>query len=86
MDRCLLCDHARAEHWPPAPVPRSEPGQPGGPSDLETLYAHVDRLAEAEAQWPADHESACKLCRCSYYLGATGLTEWKRLVDGQTDL
>jgi hypothetical protein len=53
---------------------------------LETLYAHVDRLAEAEAQWPADHESACKLCRCSYYLGATGLTEWKRLVDGQTDL
>jgi hypothetical protein len=85
MDRCLLCGHARAEHWPPAPVLRSEPAQPGGRGDLEALYAHVDRLAEAEAQWPADRESACKLCRCSYYLGATDLTEWKRLVDGGAD-
>jgi hypothetical protein len=42
-------------------------------------------VAEAETEWPADRESACKVCRCSYYLGATDLTEWKRLVEGGTD-
>jgi hypothetical protein len=49
------------------------------------LYAYIDRLAEAEAEWPADRESVCKVCRCSYYLGATDLTEWKPLVEGVTD-
>jgi hypothetical protein len=48
---------------------------------VESLYAHIDRLAQA--QWPADRESACKVCCCSYYLGATDLTAWKRLVQGR---
>jgi hypothetical protein len=52
---------------------------------LETLYAHVDGLAGAEGKWPADGESACKACHCSYYLGVTDVTEWKRLVEGGTD-
>jgi hypothetical protein len=34
---------------------------------------------------PADGESACKACHCSYYLGVTDVTEWKRLVEGGTD-
>jgi hypothetical protein len=69
--------HARTQHWPPAPVPLGDADQRG---DLQTLYAYLDRLAEA--QWPADRESACKLCRCSYYLGTVDLTAWKRLVEG----
>jgi hypothetical protein len=56
---------------------RSDAEQRG---DLQTLYADLDRLAEA--QWPADRESACRLCRCSYYLGTVDLTAWKRLVEG----
>ena len=33
----------------------------------------------------AGRESACKVCRCLYYLGAIHLTAWKRLVeDGGT--
>jgi hypothetical protein len=82
MDRCVSCGHARAEHWPPAPVPLGHVERRGG---LERLYAYVDRLAEAEAEWPAGRESACKVCRCSYYLGAIDPTAWKRLVeDGGT--
>ena len=82
MDRCLSCGHTRVEHWPSAPVLGSEAEQPGGRGGFQDLYASVDRLAEAEAEWPADRESACKVCRCEYYLGATDLTEWKRLVEG----
>jgi hypothetical protein len=82
MDRCISCGHARTEHWPPEPVPRSEAAQRGG---FQDLYASIDRLAEVETDWPADRESVCKVCRCSYYLGATDLTEWKRLVEGGTD-
>jgi hypothetical protein len=85
MDRCRSCGHARAEHWPHEPVLRSEAEQPDGRGGFESLYAYIDRLAEAEAEWPADRESVCKVCRCSYYLGATDLTEWKRLVEGVTD-
>jgi hypothetical protein len=55
------------------------------PAAVEDLDASIDRVAEAETEWPADRESACKVCRCSYYLGATDLTEWKRLVEGGTD-
>ena len=82
MDRCSSCGHTRAEHWPAAPVPLSGAAQRG---DLDGLDASIDRLAEAQAEWPADHESVCKVCRCSYYLGATDVTWWKRLVQGETD-
>jgi hypothetical protein len=82
MDRCISCGHTRTEHWPPEPVPLSGAAQRGG---VEDLYAYVDRVAEVETQWPADRESVCKVCRCSYYLGATDLTAWKRLVGGETD-
>jgi hypothetical protein len=61
MDQCSSCGHARAEHWPAAPVPLGDADQRG---NLQTLDAYLDRLVEA--QWPADRESACKLCRCSY--------------------
>lgn len=71
MDRCSSCGHARTEHWPPAPLPLSDAEQHG---DLETLHAHLDRLAEAG--WPADRESACKRCRCLYYLATIDLTAW----------
>ena len=82
MDRCISCGHARTEHWPRAPVRLNEAAQRGG---FEDLYVYIDRLAEAETEWPADRESVCKACRCSYYLGATDLTEWKRVVEGGTD-
>ena len=82
MDRCISCGHTRAEHWPPESVPLSDSEQRG---DLEVLYASIDRLAEGEPEWPADRESVCKVCRCSYYLGATDVTWWKRLVEGETD-
>lgn len=82
MDRCISCGHARVEHWPSESVPLSQAEQRGG---FEALYAHIDRLAEVEAEWPADGESVCKACHCSYYLGATDVTEWKRLVEGETD-
>jgi hypothetical protein len=84
MDRCLSCGHPRAEHWPALAAPRSE-AERRGALELETLYAHVDGLAGAEGEWPADGESACKVCHCSYYLGVTDVTEWKRLVEGGAD-
>jgi hypothetical protein len=82
MDRCISCGHTRADHWPSASVPPSDPEQRGS---FEALYSHIDRLAEVDAEWPADRESACKVCHCSYYLGAIDVTEWKRLVEGETD-
>jgi hypothetical protein len=82
MDRCISCGHTRAEHWPPESVPLSGSEQRGG---LEALYASIDRLAEGEPEWPADRESVCKVCRCSYYLGATDVTWWKRLVEGEPE-
>ena len=72
----------RSEHWPASSAPLREAERGGA---LETLYAHVDGLAGAEGEWPADGESACKACHCSYYLGVTDVTEWKRLVEGGTD-
>jgi hypothetical protein len=82
MDRCSSCGHTRAEHWPSGSVPLSEAGQRGG---SQALDAYLDRLAEVEAEWPADGESVCKVCRCSYYLGTVDVTTWKRLVEGGTD-
>jgi hypothetical protein len=82
MDRCSSCGHARAEHWPAASVPLGGAEQRDG---LEALYASIDRLAGAEAEWAADRESACKVCHCSYYLGATDVTWWNRLVQGETE-
>jgi hypothetical protein len=82
MDRCISCGHPRSEHWPASSAPLREAERGGA---LETLYAHVEGLAGAEGEWPADGESTCKACHCSYYLGATDVTEWKRLVEGGTD-
>jgi hypothetical protein len=82
MDRCSSCGHTRAEHWPAASVPLSG-AEPRG--DLQALYTSIDRLAEAQAEWSADRESVCRVCRCSYYLGATDAAWWKRLVQGETD-
>jgi hypothetical protein len=82
MNRCSSCGHTRAEHWPSGSAPLSEAEQRGGSG---ALYAYLDRLAEVEAEWPADGESACKVCSCSYYLGEADLTGWKRLVEGATD-
>jgi hypothetical protein len=84
MDRCLACGHARAGHWPHEPVLRSEAERSDGRGSFEALFAYIDRLAEAEAEWPADRESVCKVWRCSYYLRATDLTEWKRLAEDGT--
>jgi hypothetical protein len=82
MDRCSSCGHPRTEHWPASPVPLSEAERRGA---LETLYAHVEGLAAAEAEWPADGESACTVCHCPYYMGATDVAEWQRLVKGRAD-
>jgi hypothetical protein len=82
MDRCISCDHPRAEHWPGEAAPLGAAERHGG---LEALYASIDRLAGDEPEWPADRESACKLCHCSRYLGATDVSWWKRLVDGEVD-
>jgi hypothetical protein len=82
MDRCTSCGYTRAEHWPAAAVPPIGSAQQGR---FDALYASVDRLAEVDAEWPADRESVCKLCRCWYYLGATDVTWWKRLVEEETD-
>jgi hypothetical protein len=84
MDRCLSCGHPRTEHWAALPAPLSD-AERRDALELETLYAHVDGLAGAEGEWPADGESACKACHCSYYLGATDVTEWKWLVEGGAD-
>jgi hypothetical protein len=81
MDRCISCGHTRAEHWPFESAAFGEAERRGG---SQALYAYIDRLAEVKAEWPVDGESACKVCHCSYYLGATDVTEWKRLVDGGT--
>lgn len=81
MDRCISCGHTRAEHWPSEAVPLSDSERRGG---SEAVYASIDRLAETEAEWPAARESVCKVCRCGYYLGATDVSWWKRVVEGQT--
>jgi hypothetical protein len=61
-------------------VPLSGAEQRGG---LEALDASIDRLAAVEAEWPADREPVCKVCRCWYYLGEIDVIGWKRLVEGE---
>jgi hypothetical protein len=82
MDRCVSCGHTRAEHWPAGSVPLNGFEQRDG---LAALDASIDRLAAVEAEWPADRESVCKVCRCWYYLGEIDVTWWKRLVEGGRD-